>query len=150
MIHQRIISILNFSNLTIFLFHYQQNNSRIDTHMRNVNIICHFVGNFNTVKMYISIILKESKEKIIVPFKWIFSLNVARCLNNGISRNKPFVIFYSPNRESEPDFKKPLRIEFDENEEACYKAHFLKSHGKYKNYLSNQKYSFVVYFISNY
>lgn len=70
--------------------------------------------------MFAAVILKQSKEKIVVPMKWISGLDIVQIFNCGISHTKTHLIFYSKNRDDEPNFLAEKKDEFDEDGAFCY------------------------------
>lgn len=80
--------------------------------------------------MFAAIILIESKEKLVIPSKWIYSLDIVQVFNIGISHTKTHKIFYSPNLNDEPDFKASLEREFTIQRKCCYEAKIYRFFGK--------------------
>lgn len=64
-----------------------------------------------------------SKEKFLVPIKWIKGLNMVDLLNDGIiyQKRKIFKIYFSK-RDEEPNFNAPILEALDRTREACYIA----------------------------
>lgn len=80
--------------------------------------------------MFATIILAESHERLVIPLKYILSLDVVQIYNRGISRTKKHIIYYSNDDSDEPNFRLPIRSDFNDNEPACYYAHILNVFGK--------------------
>lgn len=80
--------------------------------------------------MHASIILKESKVKLVIPIKWIESLDIVQVMNIGIRHTKDHVIFYSSNESIEADFTAQMRTVFDETAPARYIGKVLSIWGK--------------------
>lgn len=82
--------------------------------------------------MFFVVKLKKSKNKILIPSKWIKDLKVVELLNYGIQYQKKKVctIFYSNNFDAEPDFKMPIIDVFDAKSSGCYEGSILKYFSK--------------------
>lgn len=80
------------------------------------------------------VILVESKEKIIIPLKWVHneSSDLSWIINWGIKRSRDRKIFFSNNENDEPNFGLAMRAKLCYTEAACYKARIIKSFGKGK------------------
>lgn len=75
--------------------------------------------------MFVACILIESKEKVVIPISWFASLDIVQIFNIGKVRAKVHKIFYFKDKSVDPNFRLPLRIDFDENVRACYNANIL-------------------------
>lgn len=80
--------------------------------------------------MFAVVLLKESKTKLVIPISWIYSLDIVQIFNRGVSHTKNHKIFYYKDKKTEPNFRLPIRIIFDENVHACYIAKILHGLGK--------------------
>lgn len=76
-------------------------------------------GNFSE-NWFAAVILKHSKKKVVVPIKWVGSLDLLQIFNIGVSHTKDHNIFYSPNPNDEPNFAAEIKQSFDENASFCY------------------------------
>lgn len=91
-----------------------------------------------TEKMYFLVLLKtidNPKKAIIVPSKWIKSIDLSAVLNYGLryQRNKIFKIYYSKDLFDEPDFNLHIVTRFDEQQCDCYNGTLVKHFGKFTN-----------------
>lgn len=85
----------------------------------------------NTRISYVCVILKNSKEIIVVPHTWI-NLSASRVFNGAGA--KKFVerkIYYSPNASTKATFTLPIREQFDETINSCYLGKCLMGFGKF-------------------
>lgn len=103
--------------------------------------------------MFATVILVGSLERLVIPLKYILSLDIVQVYNRGISRTKKHIIYYSSDDTDEPNFHLPIQDEFNANEPACYYAHILNVFGKFeiemkhKNNLMSHCYNRTYYFI---
>lgn len=68
-------------------------------------------------------ILEGSLKKLVIPFKWVYSLDILQLLNGVHVRSKFHTIFYSDDLTIEPNFHLPISQTFhEENAVGCYKA----------------------------
>lgn len=81
--------------------------------------------------MYVTVILLHSRVRVVIPVKYIFSLDIVQVYNRGISRNKDHIVYYSSDDSDEPNFRLPIKKEFDPFEPACYEARILNTFGKF-------------------
>lgn len=82
--------------------------------------------------MYFLVVLKDSKEKVVIPQKWISNLNLEIILNAGITFvRKAHTVFISKNHEDEPDFNLAINHSLDINRPGCYHAIIVKAFGNY-------------------
>lgn len=73
--------------------------------------------------MFVTVILEGSKKKLVIPFKWVYSLDILQLLNGIHVRTKFHTIFYADDLTIEPNFRLPISQTFDEeNAVGCYKA----------------------------
>lgn len=81
----------------------------------------------------ILVILVESKQKIIIPLKWIQieRNDMSWIINWGIKRGLDRKIFFSANEDDEADFNLAMKTEFSNMASACYIARIIKSCGMY-------------------
>lgn len=84
--------------------------------------------------MYFLIQLKETKEKAIVPQKWILNLDLETLLNYGVKFlvKKIFKVFISNVFGAEPDFNLDVMRILDTRRPACYNAYIVKTFGNKK------------------
>lgn len=80
--------------------------------------------------MFAAVILKQSKEKIVVPIKWIAGLDIVQIFNRGISHTKCHLIFHSMNRDEEPNFTAEMKQKFDGEGSFCYEGKVLHVWGE--------------------
>lgn len=79
--------------------------------------------------MFASVLLSESRQKIVIPMKWILSVDIVQVFNYGVSHTKDHIIYYSQNLDDEPNFRLKVEDVF-EFKEGCYEARILHAHGK--------------------
>lgn len=79
--------------------------------------------------MFATVILTASHVRLVIPLKYILSLDIVQIYNRGISRTKDHIIYFSSDHTEEPNFRLPLKIEFDANVPACYWAKILNIFG---------------------
>lgn len=77
-------------------------------------------------QMFLAVILKDSLELLVIPTGWCYNFDVVRKVNHGLKTWKTEIIFYSPNNNY-PNFLLPIQSEFNDDEDACYKANILKT-----------------------
>lgn len=82
--------------------------------------------------MFAVILLTKSKIKLIVPAKWILSLDIVQALNYGISHTKKHIVFFSKDLSALPNFQLLVQEVYDENMVCCYEAFLLHLFGKSK------------------
>lgn len=84
--------------------------------------------------MFFVVTVKQSREKAIVPKKWIQNLNMTNLLNYGIAylKKREYKFYFPCNTaiDEEPDFQAPILERIDVSRSACYKARILKCSGK--------------------
>lgn len=81
--------------------------------------------------LFLVVILKPSREKIIIPKKWCENVNLISAFNNGGNRqNKLRKIFFSPNEMKNANFNIEVEEAFDSNADCCYKGYVLYGTGK--------------------
>lgn len=78
----------------------------------------------------IVILLTEPKRLAVVPMSWFPSLDIVQIFNRGVSRTKNHRLFYSPNREDEPDFTLPVQRNFHQDIRASYEGKILSAWGE--------------------
>lgn len=91
-----------------------------------------------------------SKNKVVVPLKWIKNLKLSKLLNYGTKyhRQEEYQIFFSKNTGIEPDFNLQKSFQFDESRDCCYGGRILKTFGnkrffklkKFQNFHEKLKY----------
>lgn len=81
--------------------------------------------------MFACIVLENSKQKLVIPLKWIYSIDITQIMNYGISHTKQHVVFYCNDPDEEPNFRLPIQNDFDENQNACYYARVLHIFGEF-------------------
>lgn len=89
----------------------------------------------NKFEMYFLVSTKKSREKIIVPKKWIQGLDFTKLLNNGVAffKKDDYKVFFSLNTmEGEPDFQSVILENVDQLRPACYMTTLFKCFGSYK------------------
>lgn len=62
--------------------------------------------------MFVAVILKRSRIKLVVPKKWIQALDEVKIFNDGAKKTKYRKIFYCENIESDANFGAPLLKHF--------------------------------------
>lgn len=80
--------------------------------------------------MYHSILLVKSKQKLVIPTKWIFSFDILQIFYRGLSPTKLHKIFFFNDESCEADFNLPVRDDFDETVPACYLAQIKGTFGR--------------------
>lgn len=86
--------------------------------------------------MFAAIILEKTFDKLVVPCKWIKTINCVKFVDNGVNQSQTHTVFYSFDEKVEPDFLLPCdQQEFDMiNGHGCYRGRILKFFGKYQMY----------------
>lgn len=81
--------------------------------------------------MFFLVQIKQSREILIIPSKWIRNVDLIKFLNYGPSYHKNiyFVAFYSKNSYMEPNFDRRVLPQFDVKKDACYNVKLIKSFG---------------------
>jgi hypothetical protein len=79
--------------------------------------------------MYCVIRLARSKDKFVVPKNWIQNFNDAKCLNKGIKMNSKHIVYYSVNKNDEPDFNLNIAKSLQPLP-SLYEAHLYRFFGK--------------------
>lgn len=80
--------------------------------------------------MFVTVVLIYSKKKLVIPIKWVYSLDILQLLNGCNIRDRVYTIYYSTDLTSEPNFHLPISIHFDEVKPAIYKAQVGRFFGK--------------------
>lgn len=91
--------------------------------------------------MFFLVILKNSKEKVIVPVKWIQNLDTTKLFNYGIvyMKKKVYKIYFSNKMlHDEPDFQTTILDRIDLSQPACYETKIVQCFGKLIEILLNQ------------
>lgn len=78
---------------------------------------------------FCSVILCETKTKLIIKRDWVQNLMGENLLNNGLKRYKKYTIFYSSDPEAIADFTRPMQSLFSQDVAALYQAHIFMFHG---------------------
>lgn len=85
--------------------------------------------------MFLAIILKVSKKRLVVPARWIkgFEQNVEPNYNFGVQKTQDYIVFYSDDRTHVPNFdiKQVINDEFDTTNDSYYSANILYVFRKY-------------------
>lgn len=84
--------------------------------------------------MFVTVFLLDFKKKLVIPFKWVHSLDILQLLNGCHIQSKIYTIFNANNLEIEPNFKLPLSIVFDAENPGCYRAQVGNFFGKLFSY----------------
>lgn len=79
--------------------------------------------------MYAVFVLFGDKTLLCLPVSRCAHLDIVRCCNNGLNRNMKRRISYSPNKNKAPNFKLPLRSEFNPTVDCNYIAYCLRFFG---------------------
>lgn len=93
-----------------------------------------FIEYFIFGAMYVVVILTATKTKLVIPIQWFESIDFVQVFRVGISKAKVHKIFYDSDLDSDPNFRLPIRNEFDANgpnPPACYHAKVLQGFGEY-------------------
>lgn len=80
--------------------------------------------------MFAVVILTQSKVKLVIPIKWVSSLDIIQIFNYGVSHTKDHLIFYSSVDDDDPDFGTEKKREFVMNDIGCYDARIMSIWGK--------------------
>lgn len=67
---------------------------------------------------------------MVIPTKWVYSLDIVQIFNKGINPRKTHKVFYYKDKSIDADFTLPVRDIFDENVPACYHAQIKCTFGK--------------------
>lgn len=83
--------------------------------------------------MFFLIKLKETKQKTIIPLKWIKNFDVTMFFNYGMPyhKKKKYIIFFSNDLNDDPDFNAPLKNTLDGFVKGCYEASLIKHFSKF-------------------
>lgn len=85
--------------------------------------------------------LNSGKKRVVGRLDWIYRLKLALVLKNRINRNKEISIFWSKDLDKDPVHKisqnVPFRREFDENQDAIYRANVINCFGTFVFYYIN-------------
>lgn len=82
--------------------------------------------------MWFAVISTATKRKLVVPIQWFQSIDIAQVFRIGLRNSKVHKIFYAEDYNIDPNFRLPIRIEFDDNgynPPARYEAKVLKCFG---------------------
>lgn len=85
--------------------------------------------------MWFSILLRGENGNIKkeIPITWVHSLDIVQVFKRGISNTKNHLIYYSKNKNDDPNFKLPVRGTFDDTADfGCYHAKIREVAGKCK------------------
>lgn len=84
--------------------------------------------------MWFLVILTATKTKLVVPIQWFQSIDIAQVFQIGLRNSKVHRIFYDADYNTDPNFRLPIRNEFNEHGEnppARYEVKVLKCFGQY-------------------
>lgn len=80
--------------------------------------------------MFAVVTLKNSLNIKVVPIDWIYGLDLADTVNNGVNNEVTVLVFYSKNRKH-ANFNLPINIQFNSEDDGCYLARLNKYFRKY-------------------
>lgn len=90
-----------------------------------------------------AVYLYEVNEIVAVPLKFVSNFRLVDELNNR-DRHQVHRIFWSKNKNQNPNFGTECRTRFDANTDACYFAKMLRVFGTY----DNKMISFFIKFVN--
>lgn len=79
--------------------------------------------------MFFVVEIQNSRVKLIVPVQWIHNLNVSRIFNYGVNKKKLFLMFYSNDAKTDPEFSLEIFSDVKESN-FCFYGRILKGFGK--------------------
>lgn len=82
--------------------------------------------------MWFSVILMAIKTKLVVPIQWFQSIDITQVFRVGLRNSKVHKIFYADDYNVDPNFRLPIRNQFNENGDnppARYEVKVLKCFG---------------------
>lgn len=82
------------------------------------------------VKTWVALNLISCGKLVVIPMKFVYTLNRWQAYNRRINRNQTYLIFYSENYNQNPNWYADVRNVFVNTVEACYHANLLKCFGK--------------------
>lgn len=80
--------------------------------------------------MWLVVILTKSLENLVVPIKWVKSLNVTELIKGGVNSLEIQTVFYSPKDEPADFNLQRDQLDYNENSRGCFKARIHKFYGK--------------------
>lgn len=81
--------------------------------------------------MYFVVTLRlrnNAKKNVCIPMHWCRGFDMKQVFIGGVQKHKDLQVFFSKKRTQLPDFSKPIRDEFVD-EDACYIACFRTCQG---------------------
>lgn len=75
------------------------------------------------------------KENLWIPGKFVYNVNLAHGLNDGVGHNNNRLIFYSSDKTKQPNFLLPIATTLNTDQDACHMAKIVKAYG---NFLSRK------------
>lgn len=84
------------------------------------------------VKTWVAVNLVESSKNVVIPMKFVYSMQRWAAYNRSINSNHKYLIFFSPDFNKNPNFYAPKRRLFNDSVDACYHARLLKCFGMLK------------------
>lgn len=79
--------------------------------------------------LFVAAIIESSKEYIVLPVKWIQSVDLFATLKDGVNSAEPIHVFYSPDKTASPNFELPTSLQLKEGP-ACYSVRIVKFFGE--------------------
>lgn len=82
--------------------------------------------------MPLVVYLKNANKPLVISTKWFEKENNTEFINNGLVYENYIQrkIFYSPNKNDEPNFELRLKNKFEEDKPGCYSAYIIKYFSK--------------------
>lgn len=82
------------------------------------------------VKTFVAVHLIEVGKNIVVPMKFIYTMNRWIAYNRRINRNQVYLLFYSQDYNKIPNCYLAKRDSFSDTDDGCYYGKLLKCFGK--------------------
>lgn len=79
--------------------------------------------------MFVFVILRPNRNKIVIPISWIYSIDIVQAMNRGISKTKEHKVFFSTDIFEDPNFRLPVRNDFD-GTTGCFLGHVMATFRK--------------------
>lgn len=81
--------------------------------------------------MFLVVTLEKCVKNIVVPIKWVQSIDIDNLINGGINLSQTHIVFYSTKKE-DPDFSLECdRVNFiDGNARGCFYGRIIEFFGK--------------------
>lgn len=79
--------------------------------------------------MFAAVTLEISKKHLVLPINWVNQINLASQAEYVVNGEETHAVFFSKDDTKSADFRLPISLLFDANNDACYLARINKFFG---------------------